>query len=62
MEKGLCLGSLSVAGVLLLFFLLDLFLGIPFGGGSAFGWIDIIGIIAAGILAYLAYNAYRDVR
>lgn len=62
MEKGLTLGSLGVAGVLLLFFALDLFTGIPFGGGSAFGWIDVIGLIAGGILGYLAFNAYRDVR
>lgn len=61
MEKGLCLGSLGVAGLMLLLFLLDLFLQFPFGGGP-FVAIDIIGILAAGILIYLSYNAYRDVR
>jgi hypothetical protein len=61
MEKGLCLGSLGVAAVMLLLFLLDLIIGFPFGGGP-FVTIDIIGILAAGILGYLAFNAYRDVR
>ena len=32
MEKKLCIASMCVAGVLLLLFVLDLFLRIPFGG------------------------------
>jgi hypothetical protein len=61
MEKKMCIGALVVAGVMLLLFLLDLFAGFPFGGGS-FVTIDVIGILAAGILGYLAFSAYRDVR
>jgi hypothetical protein len=61
MEKKLCIASLSVAGVLLILFLLDLFVGIPFGGGDAFRLIDIVGVLAGGILSYLSWNALRDV-
>jgi hypothetical protein len=61
MEKKLCIGSLAVAGVMLLLFLLDLLAGFPFGGGG-FVAIDIIGLLASGILGYLAFSAYRDVR
>ena len=63
MEKKMCIGALVVAGVMLLLFLLDLFVGFPFGGsGSQFVVIDIFGLIASGILAYLGYSAYREVR
>lgn len=63
MDKKMCIGSLAVAGVMLFLFLLDLFVGFPFGGsGSQFLVIDIFGVIASGILGYLAFSAYREVR
>jgi hypothetical protein len=61
MEKKLCIASLSVAGVLLILFLLDLFVRVPFGGGETFMFIDIVGVLAGGILLYLSWNALRDV-
>ncbi len=61
MEKKLCIGSMAVAGVMLLLFLLDLIVGFPFGGGG-FVTIDVIGLLASVILAYLGFSAYRDVR
>jgi hypothetical protein len=60
MEKKLCIASLCVAGLLLLLFVLDIAIGIPFGGGSTFMTIDIVGIIAGALLAYLSWNALRD--
>jgi hypothetical protein len=60
MEKNLCIASLVVAGLLLLLFILDIAAGIPFGGGSTFMMIDIVGIIAGLILTYLSWNALRD--
>ncbi len=66
MEKWLCWGSMGVAGVLLVLFLLDLVLSIanvpymPFGGLDKV--VDVIGIIASGLLFYLAWDAYKDVR
>jgi hypothetical protein len=64
MEKNLCIASMSVAGLLLLLFVLDLVLGYPFSGGVAFNsvflMIDIIGIVAGALLLYLSWNALRD--
>ncbi len=61
MEKKLSIGSMAVAGVMLLLFLLDLFVHVPFGGGG-FVSIDVIGALASAILAFLGFSAYRDVR
>jgi hypothetical protein len=61
MEKKLCIASMSVAGVLLVLFVLDLFIGAPFGGTPVFTFIDIVGALAGAILLYLSWNALRDV-
>ncbi len=58
MEKGLCWGSLGVAGLMLVLFILDLVTGIPFGGLS--NWVDIFGILASAVLVYLSWDALRD--
>jgi hypothetical protein len=58
MEKGLCWASLAVSGLLLILFVLDLVLKIPFGGLSSA--VDIICILAAGVLAYLSWDALSD--
>jgi hypothetical protein len=63
MEKKLCIASMSVAGLLLILFLLDLAIGIPFGGfhdGKPFLIIDIIGVLSGALLLYLSWNALRD--
>ena len=60
MEKWLCWGSMGVAGLLLLLFLLDLFLSFPFGGISS--TVDVLIVLCCGIVLYLAYDAFRDLR
>ena len=60
MEKWFCWTSMGVAGLLLLLFLLDLFAGVPFGGIS--GAVDVMSILASGLVLYLAYDAFRDLR
>jgi hypothetical protein len=60
MEKWLCWGSMGVAGLLLLLFLLDLFLSFPFGGIS--GTVDVLIVLCCGVVLYLAYDAFRDLR
>ena len=61
MEKWMCWGSMGVAGVLLLLFLLDMFFAFPFGGAG--GWfVDIMAILACGLVLYLAFDALRDLR
>jgi hypothetical protein len=60
MEKWLCLGSMGVAGLLILLFILDMALGFPFGGSSAV--VDVFGILASGVVLYLGWDAYKDLR
>jgi hypothetical protein len=61
MDKILCYGSLGVAILMLLIFLLDLVIATPFGGGK-FQLADILGLLASGIVAYLAWNASKDLK
>jgi hypothetical protein len=60
MEKWLCWSSMGVAGLLLLLFLLDLFLSVPFGGISK--TVDVLIVLSCGVVLYLAYDAFRDLR
>ena len=61
MEKILCFGSLGIEILMMLVFLMDLVTGSPFGGGP-FATVDIIGVLASGIVAYLAWNASKDLK
>jgi hypothetical protein len=60
MEKWLCWGTLGLSGLLLLLFLLDLVLKIPFGGVSRL--VDILGLISCGVVLYLGWDAFKDWR
>ena len=60
MEKWMCYGSMGVAGLSLLLFLLDMFTGFPFGKISVV--VDVFVILASGVVLYLAYDAFRDLR
>ena len=60
MEKWFCYGSMGVAGLLLLLFLLDMFLSFPFGGSSLA--VDIVGVLVCGLVLDLAFDAFRDLR
>ena len=60
MEKWLCWGSMGVAGLLFLLFLLDMIFGFPFGAVSYL--VDVVSILACGIVFYLAFDAMRDLR
>ncbi len=58
MEKWMCLGSMGVAGLLALLFLLDIVGFGPFGQSIM---VDIFGLIASGLVLFLAYDANKDV-
>ncbi|HJT79072.1 MAG TPA: hypothetical protein VJ739_17885 [Gemmataceae bacterium] len=60
MDKWLCWASLGVAGLLLLLFLLDLMVAIPFGRVSPV--VDVFGLLASGLVLYLAWDASRELR
>jgi hypothetical protein len=66
MQKWMCLGAIGIAGLALLLCVLDLIASIPFGGGFGSGGpytlADIGGILSAGVLGYLGWNAYQDVK
>ena len=63
MEKWLCWGSLGIAGILLLLFLLDLVLNWPFGFAGADKFvINIVGMIACGLVGYLAWESFKELR
>jgi hypothetical protein len=59
MEKWLCFGSMGVAALLLLLFILDIAVGLPYGGSVG---VDVVGILATAIILYLGYDAMRDLR
>ena len=60
MPKALTIIGMLVAALLLLIFALDLALGIPFGGSSASGTMDIGMIICGAVLFYLSWSTYRE--
>jgi hypothetical protein len=60
MEKWLCLLSMAIAGIVLVAFVLDLVLKFPFGGLSL--TVDIVAILAAGLIGYLGWESYREQR
>lgn len=65
MEKWMCYGALGIAGLMLVIFLLDLLTGAVFGGPDGtnpFATVDIFGVLASGVVAYLGYSALRDVK
>ena len=61
MDKILCFGALGVGILMALMFLLDLAVGMPFGGGP-FKIVDILALIASAIVIYLAINAKKDLK
>ena len=60
MEKWLCWTSMGVAGFLLLLFVLDIATGIPFSKVSPV--VDGLGAVTSGLVLYLAWDAYKDLR
>lgn len=64
MEKWMCYGALGISGLMLLIFLADLFTGSVFGGpdGNPFVAVDVFGVLASGVVAYLGYNALKDTK
>jgi threonine/homoserine/homoserine lactone efflux protein len=53
--------SMATGGLVLLLFLLNMLLGIPFGA-SIHSSVHIVVIVASALLVYLGWNAFRDLR
>ncbi len=60
MEKWMCLGAMGVAALVLLAFLLDLIVKIPFGGLSPM--VSILAVISSAIVFYLGWESFREQR
>src|SRR3954469_479636 len=60
MQKWMCLGAIGIAGLALLLCALDLFTGVPFGGGP-YLLADIGGILSAGGPRHLGGGGDQDV-
>jgi hypothetical protein len=60
--KKMVIGSLVVAGLVALAAICDLVLGVPFSGSEHTRTMDILFIIAAAIVGYLGWDAYKDLR
>jgi len=60
MGKYLCWGSLGIAGLLFVAFILDVIIKKPFDGIST--TVDVLGALCCGIVGYLAWEALRDLR
>ena len=59
-SKRMVIGSIAAAGVVALLAVLDLVMGVPFAGFSPL--MDILFIVAAALVGYLGWDAYRDLR
>lgn len=59
MEKWLCWATMGVSGLMLALFLMDLFLRVPFAGHPV---VDILAAAASGLILYLGWDAFQDVR
>lgn len=59
MEKWLCWSSMGAAGVVLLLFVLDLAIQIPFGRSSVV--VDILAIVCSIAVLLLSFDAFRDI-
>jgi hypothetical protein len=60
MSKAMTIAGMVVAGLLALVFAVDLAIGVPFD--KAKPMMDVGGLIAAGLLGYMSWDAMRDVR
>ena len=60
MEKWLCWGGMGISGGLMLLFVLDLLITIPYGGLSKM--VDILGVLSCAMVLYLSWDAFRDLR
>ncbi len=63
MGKAMSVAGMVVGGLVAVMFTLDLFLHIPFGGPSKGGAMSDIGLALCGaMLAYLGWNAFREIK
>ena len=57
-RKRMIIASWSLAGLVAALAVIDMVIGLPFGGQVV---MDAFFILGAGLVAYLAYDAYKDI-
>ncbi|MBO7725763.1 MAG: hypothetical protein J6S40_04790 [Thermoguttaceae bacterium] len=60
MPKALCIFAMAIFAILLLMFLLDLLIGIPFGRASMI--TDIWFVVSGGVLGTLSFFIFRKLK
>jgi zinc transporter ZupT len=60
MGKALCWAALGTAGLIGLLFLLDLIAGFPFNKANWF--LDILALLAAGIIIFVSIDTLREIK
>lgn len=58
MPKALCITGMVVAILVLILFLVDLAIGVPFKRAST--TLDVVFLISAGILAYMSWSTLKE--
>ena len=58
-SKNMVIGSMAVAGLVAVAAIADLVLGIPFAGQMV---MDVAFLIGAGLVIYMSWDAYKDMR
>ena len=51
---------MGIAGLLMVAFILDLAIKMPFGGLSKV--VDVLAILSCGLIVYLGWDSYRELR
>jgi hypothetical protein len=60
MEKWLCWATMGISGLLLVLFVMDLVMKAPFGGLAPV--VDVLAAISCGLVLYLGWDAFQDLR
>jgi hypothetical protein len=61
MGKAMSIAGLVIGGIVAAMFLMDAFLGVPFGGNERGMMLPDLGLAICGaIVAYLGWNAFRE--
>lgn len=60
-SKNMVIGSMVAAAIVAAAAICDFFIGIPFGGTHT-KMMDILFIICAGIVGYLGWSSYKELK
>ncbi len=56
-SRNMLIGSMAVAGLVALMTVLDMAMGMPFGGQKV---LDIMFLLSAGLIGYMCFDTYKE--